>query len=136
MLVGATAWREVETTRMVHWAISISNWAEFERAVNAVFGLSTAESQARLFAMLPDPKENAKVFVLRVEHECKALPVGLVDNDTLLHAFLPKLKRDFGRFMYHALINRQTQDLWTSTPSMTTWEGLVKGATKWTRTGR
>ena len=113
--MGATAWREVETTWMAHRALSISSWAEFERAVNAVFGLSTAESQARLLAMLPDPKEPAKVFVLRVEHERKALPVGLVDNDNLLHIFLPKLKGDFSRFMYHALINHQTEDLWTST---------------------
>ena len=91
--MGATAWREVETTWMAHRALSISSWAEFERAVNAVFGLSTAESRARLLAMLPDPKEPAEVFVLRVERERKALPVGLVDNDTLLHTFLPKLKR-------------------------------------------
>ena len=133
--MGATACCEVETTWMAHRTLSMSSWAEFERAVNAVFGLSTAESRARLLAMLPDPKEPAKVFVLCVEHERKALPVGLVDNDTLLHTFLPKLKGDFGRFMYHALINRQTEDLWTSTPSVTTWEGLVKGATKWTCTG-
>ena len=80
--------------------------------------------------MLTDPKEPAEVFVLRVEHEHKGLPVGLADNDILLHIFLPKLKGDFGRFMCHALINLQTEDLWTSTPSVTTWEGLVKGATK------
>ena len=73
--------------------------------------------------------------MLRVEREQRQLPPGVVDDDTLLHSFLPRLKGEFGKFMYHALLSRSSDGLWSDASGVSTWEGLVRGAMKWARTG-
>ena len=55
----------------IHRVLDILRWAEFERTINDVFRLSTAEAQARLLAMVPGPKEAVEVHILLVEHEQK-----------------------------------------------------------------
>ena len=73
--------------------------------------------------------------MLRVDRERHELPPGIVHDDTLVHTFLPRIKGEFGKFLYHALLNRQSDDLWDRGSGMGTWAGIVKGATKWSRTG-
>ena len=51
VLLGASAWREVEATWAKEHPVDVQCWADFEGAINAVFGLSLAESRARLLSL-------------------------------------------------------------------------------------
>ena len=51
VLLGALAWREVEATWAKEHPVDVQCWADFEGAINAVFGLSLAESRAWLLSL-------------------------------------------------------------------------------------
>ena len=85
--------------------------------------------------MMPHAKEPAELFVLQVDCKHCELPPSTVDDNTLVHTFIPRIKGDFRKFLYHALLTRQSDDLWDRGPGMGTWAGIMKGATKWSHTG-
>ena len=81
VVLGAKGWQHYASES---WA----TWAEFKLAINAEFGLSKEQLNARFYALRLGEEEDAASFVIRVEQERKALGAS---KEATVHSFVPRL---------------------------------------------
>lgn len=79
-VLGAKGWAQLGNR-------GYRTWAQFEKEVEEVFGVTKDQMEEQFFALAPKLQETSPEFVLRVEMERRRLGI---DKSSTFHAFVKK----------------------------------------------